>query len=66
MAKSVAEILVETLIVAGVERVDGVVGDSSNGLTEAIRRCENIELIHLRHEGAAAPDSAGSFVLRAL
>ena len=33
MAKNVAEIFVETLVVAGVKRVYGVVGDSLNGLT---------------------------------
>jgi pyruvate dehydrogenase (quinone) len=58
MEKNVAEILVETLIVAGVKPVYGVAGDSLNGLMEAIRRCEKIESIHVRHEEAAAPDSA--------
>jgi pyruvate dehydrogenase (quinone) len=54
MAKNVAEIFVETLIAAGVKRIYGVVGDSLNGLTEAIRRSEKIEWIHVRHEEAAA------------
>jgi hypothetical protein len=58
MAKNVAEILAETLIVGDVKRVYGVVGDSLNRLTEAIRRCEKIESIHLRHEEAATSDSA--------
>jgi pyruvate dehydrogenase (quinone) len=54
MKKNVAEIFVETLVAAGVKRIYGVVGDSLNGLTEAIRRSEKIEWIHVRHEEAAA------------
>src|SRR5471032_2330815 len=54
MAKNVAEIFVETLVAAGVKRIYGVVGDSLNGLTEAIRRSKKIEWIHVRHEEAAA------------
>lgn len=54
MAKNVAEVFVETLIAAGVKRVYGVVGDSLNGLTEAIRRHDAIKWIHVRHEEAAA------------
>jgi thiamine pyrophosphate-dependent acetolactate synthase large subunit-like protein len=38
MARSVADLLVETLAVAGVERVYGLPGDSLNGFTDAIRR----------------------------
>ena len=54
MAKNVAEIFVETLVEAGVKRVYGVVGDSLNGLTEAIRKGKQIEWLHVRHEEAAA------------
>ncbi len=54
MAKSVAQVFVETLVAAGVRRVYGVVGDSLNGLTEAIRRQGAIEWIHVRHEESAA------------
>jgi pyruvate dehydrogenase (quinone) len=53
MAK-VAEVLVEMLVAAGVKRVFGVVGDSLNGITEAIRRDEKIQWMHVRHEEAAA------------
>ena len=35
--KSVAEIIVETLAAAGVKRIYGVVGDSLNGMLEALR-----------------------------
>src|SRR6185503_19291238 len=52
--KSVAELLVETLARAGVERIYGVPGDSLNGLTDAIRRREHPRWIHVRHEETAA------------
>ncbi len=35
---NIAEVLVETLVAAGVKRVYGVAGDSLNGMTESIRR----------------------------
>src|ERR1700683_5147645 len=54
MAKTVSEVFVETLIEAGVRRVYGVVGDSLNGLTDAIRKSEEIEWLHVRHEETAA------------
>ena len=38
MAETVAERLVQTLIEAGVRRVYGIVGDSLNPVTDAIRR----------------------------
>ena len=40
--KTVAELLVETLAGAGVERIYGVAGDSLNGITDAIRRHEQV------------------------
>ena len=54
MSKSVAELLVETLGQAGVERVYGVSGDSLNGITDAIRRQKKIGWMHVRHEETAA------------
>jgi pyruvate dehydrogenase (quinone) len=54
MAKNVADVFVETLVLAGVKRVYGLVGDSLNGLTEAIRKNGAIEWIHVRHEESAA------------
>jgi pyruvate dehydrogenase (quinone) len=53
-AKTVADQFVETLAAAGVKRIYGVVGDSLNGLTDAIRRHGNIDWIHVRHEEVAA------------
>ena len=54
MAKTVAEQFVEILADAGVKRIYGIVGDSLNGLTDAIRRQGKIEWIHVRHEEVAA------------
>ncbi|WP_433966443.1 ubiquinone-dependent pyruvate dehydrogenase [Tunturiibacter gelidiferens] len=53
MAK-VAEVLVQTLIEAGVKRVYGVAGDSLNGMTDTIRKSDKIEWLHVRHEEVAA------------
>src|ERR1700730_7111236 len=52
--KNLAELLVDTLLEAGVKRVYGVAGDSLNGITEAIRTRESIKWIHVRHEETAA------------
>src|SRR3984885_1869165 len=54
MSKTAAQFLAETLAAAGVKRIYGVVGDSLNGFTDALRRLKTIEWIHLRHEEAAA------------
>ncbi len=54
MAKSVADLLAETLAEAGVTRVYGLPGDSLNGFTDAIRRQGKIQWIHVRHEEVAA------------
>lgn len=54
MARNVAEVFVETLVLAGVKRVYGLVGDSLNGITEAIRKNEAIEWIPVRNEESAA------------
>ena len=52
--KTVADQFVETLAIAGVERIYGIVGDSLNGLTDAIRRQGKIEWVHVRHEEVGA------------
>ena len=54
MSVTVADQFIETLAAAGVKRIYGVVGDSLNGLTEAIRKRGDIEWIHVRHEEVAA------------
>jgi pyruvate dehydrogenase (quinone) len=56
---NIAEMLVETLESAGVRRVFGVVGDSLNGVTEALRVKETIRWVHVRHEEVAAFAAAG-------
>lgn len=54
MAKRVADLLVDVLVEAGVQRVYGVSGDSLNGITDSIRTRSEIEWIHVRHEETAA------------
>src|SRR6202789_1420256 len=57
--ENVADLIAETLIQAGVKRIFGVVGDSLNGLTEALRKRKTIDWIHVRHEEVAAFAAAG-------
>src|ERR1700733_10845121 len=52
--KTIAEIVVETLIAAGVKRVYGVVGDSLNAILEQIAYHKEIEWIPVRHEETGA------------
>jgi pyruvate dehydrogenase (quinone) len=54
MAKTVADQFAEALAATGVKRIYGVVGDSLNGLTDALRRQGKIEWVHVRHEEVAA------------
>ncbi len=51
---NVAEVLVDTLNHAGVKRIYGIVGDSLNGITNALQKYKNIEWVHVRHEEVAA------------
>jgi pyruvate dehydrogenase (quinone) len=53
MAK-VADLFMDILHSAGVRRIYGVVGDSLNGMTEALRKRGDIAWVHTRHEEAAA------------
>jgi len=50
----IADQFAEVLTNAGVTRIYGIVGDSLNGLADAIRRQGKIEWIYVRHEQAAA------------
>src|SRR4051812_420178 len=52
--RTVADQFAATLAAAGVERIYGIVGDSLNGLTDAIRRQGKIAWVHVRHEEVAA------------
>ena len=52
--RTAADQFAETLAIAGVKRIYGIVGDSLNGLTNSIRRQGKIEWLHVRHEEVAA------------
>jgi pyruvate dehydrogenase (quinone) len=54
MSTRVADVLVDTLLNAGVQRVYGVAGDSLNGITDSIRPRKDIDWVPVRHEEAAA------------
>ena len=55
MAKTAADILIETLVDWGVDTVFGLPGDGINGIMEALRtHQEQVRFIHVRHEEAAA------------
>lgn len=56
--KKVADIIIDVLEKAGVERCYGVVGDTLNHVTDAIRR-SNIQWVHVRHEEAGALAAGG-------
>src|SRR5215467_3327908 len=52
--KKVADLLIDVLAQAGVTRIYGVPGDSLNGVTDAIRKQNKIQWVHVRHEEAGA------------
>jgi pyruvate dehydrogenase (quinone) len=52
--EKVADLLVDTLLFAGVERIHGVSSDSLNGIIDSVRQRENIRWITLRQEESAA------------
>jgi pyruvate dehydrogenase (quinone) len=53
MARTVGEHLVDTLARAGVSQIYGVVGDSLNPVTDALRR-SSLKWVDVRHEESAA------------
>ena len=56
-ARTVSDVLVETLVAWGVDTVFGMVGHSNLGFAEALRRAEErgeLRYIGIRHEGAAS------------
>jgi pyruvate dehydrogenase (quinone) len=59
MSMTLADQFVQVLVAAGVKRVYGVVGDSLNGLTDAMRRHGGIDWVHVRHEEVAAFAAGG-------
>ena len=54
MSATVSEVLVETLARAGVKRILAVVGDSLDGIADAVRRRDDMQWITVRHEEVAA------------
>lgn len=58
MASTVAEIIVDTLDKAGAQRCYGIVGDTINHFTDAVRR-SSLRWIHVRHEEAGALAAGG-------
>jgi len=55
LAKTAADILIETLIDWGVKIIFGLPGDGINGIMEALRtHQDDIRFFHVRHEEAAA------------
>jgi pyruvate dehydrogenase (quinone) len=54
MSRTAADYLAEALAQAGVKRIYGVVGDSLNGFSDALRRLKSIDWVHVRHEEGAA------------
>ncbi len=56
-ARTVSDVLVETLVAWGIDTVFGMVGHSNLGLADALRRAEErgeLRYVGIRHEGAAA------------
>src|SRR5215831_1776699 len=53
-SRTVGDQIAEILAIAGVKRIYGFVGDSLNGLTDAIRHQGKIEWIHVRNEEVGA------------
>lgn len=54
MKQTIADLLIESLLHAGVKRIYGIVGDSLNAVLDSIRRSGKIEWIGVRHEEVAA------------
>jgi len=59
MTQTAAAYMADALHQAGVKRIYGIVGDSLNGFTDALRKQNTIEWIHMRHEEGAAFAAAG-------
>ncbi|MFC0313418.1 ubiquinone-dependent pyruvate dehydrogenase [Gordonia phosphorivorans] len=59
MSYTVADLIVETIAAAGVERIYGIPGDSLNGFTDSLRKSGSLAWTHVRHEEAAAFAASG-------
>src|SRR4029077_2061928 len=54
VSRTAADYMAQALAQAGVKRIYGVVGDSLNAFTDALRHLKSIEWVHVRHEEGAA------------
>jgi hypothetical protein len=54
MAKKAANLVVDVLVEAGIERVYGGAGNSLNGITDIIRAGGRLQRVHMRYEEAGA------------
>jgi pyruvate dehydrogenase (quinone) len=63
VSATVADVMVATLKASGVRRVYGILGDSLNGFTDALRRDGAITWEHVRHEEAAGFAAAAEAAL---
>ncbi|KHD86801.1 ubiquinone-dependent pyruvate dehydrogenase [Heyndrickxia ginsengihumi] len=54
MGKTIADVLIDSLLNAGITRIYGIVGDSLNAVLDSIRRSGKIEWVAVRHEEVAA------------
>jgi pyruvate dehydrogenase (quinone) len=62
MSKKVGDVIVETLVSAGVKHCYGVVGDTLNTIATSISK-SGIEFVHMRHEEAGAFAAQGEALL---
>ena len=58
MSKTVSQVVAETLVEAGAKRVYGIVGDTINHFTDAVRQGP-LEWVHVRHEEVGALAAGG-------
>jgi pyruvate dehydrogenase (quinone) len=62
MSKKVAQVIVDTLVSAGVKNCYGIVGDTLNLFAQSISR-SSIDFVHMRHEEAGAFAAQGEALL---
>src|ERR1700760_1808366 len=62
MSKKVAQVIVDTLVSAGVKHCYGIVGDTLNTFATSISQSD-IQFVHMRHEEAGAFAAQGESLL---
>src|SRR5580698_2009948 len=62
MSKKVGEVIVETLVAAGVKHCYGVVGDTLNTIATSLSQSD-IQFVHMRHEESGAFAAQGEALL---